>query len=321
MTYREAGVDQDAADALIPIYAELAAKTGSDDAGGFAGLLPLDEVLRRGYKRPALAASTDTVGTKIDLLRRAGHHRTAGWDCVAMNVDDVVCSGAEPLLFVDCIATEHLDAEEAKEIVTGVAEGCIEAGCRLIGGETAQLPGLLTPGAYEVMGACIGVVDLDRAWGRHRVREGDAIVGLAASGLHSNGYSLVRHVLGDDAPPPDLLEPTAIYARKLLALADEVEVHAAAHITGGGIPGNAGRPLPKDLGARIDLSAWPRPEIYEWLSARGVSEDELRNTFNLGLGMLVVTPDGPRAADVLGKLGVSSWVVGAVTRGPGVELT
>ena len=320
-SYRDAGVDQDAADALIPIYAELAAKTGSgDDTGGFAGLLPLDEVLRRGYKRPALAASTDTVGTKIDLLRRAGHHRTAGWDCVAMNVDDVVCSGAEPLLFVDCIATERLDPDEAKEIVTGVAEGCIEAGCRLVGGETAQLPGLLTPGSYEVMGACIGVVDLDEAWGPHRVSEGDAIVGLEASGLHSNGYSLVRRVLGDDEPSPALLAPTAIYARKLLALVDEVEVHAASHVTGGGIPGNAGRALPKHLGARIDVSAWPRPEIYDWLADRGVSEDEIRNTFNLGLGMLVVTPDGSRAVGVLQGLGVTAWVVGDVARGPGVGL-
>jgi phosphoribosylformylglycinamidine cyclo-ligase len=315
VTYREAGVDQDAADALIPIYAELAAKTGSDDAGGFAGLLPLDEVLRRGYKRPALAASTDTVGTKIDLLRRAGHHRTAGWDCVAMNVDDVVCSGAEPLLFVDCIAAERLDPEEAKEIVTGVAEACIESGCRLVGGETAQLPGLLTPGSYEVMGACIGVVDLDQAWGPQRVREGDAIVGLAASGLHSNGYSLVRRVLGDDEPPGFLLTPTAIYARKLLALADAVEVHAAAHVTGGGIPGNVGRALPDGLGARIDTTAWPRPAVYDWLAERGVSEGEMDATFNRGLGMLVVTPDGERAAAVLKDLGVEAYVVGDVIAG------
>lgn len=320
MTYREAGVDQDAADALIPIYAELAAKTGGEDAGGFAGLLPLDEVLRRGYARPALAASTDTVGTKIDLLRRAGHHRTAGWDCVAMNVDDVVCSGAEPLLFVDCIATERLDPEEAKEIVTGVAEACIESGCRLVGGETAQLPGLLTPGSYEVMGACVGVVDLDRAWGPRRVREGDVIVGLEASGLHSNGYSLVRRVLGDDEPAGELLTPTAIYARKLLALADEVEVRAAAHVTGGGIPGNAGRALPRSLGARIDLSAWPRPTIYDWLSNRGVSEDEIRVTFNLGLGMLVVVPDADAALRVLNDLGVTGWAVGVVTSEPGVDL-
>ena len=313
-SYREAGVDQDAADALIPIYAELAAKTGSGaEAGGFAGLLPLNEVLRPGVKRPALAASTDTVGTKIDLLRRAGHHRTAGWDCVAMNVDDVVCSGARPLLFVDCIATERLDPDEAVEIVTGVAEACIESGCRLVGGETAQLPGLLTPGSYEVMGTCIGVVDLDEAWGPHRVREGDAIVGLEASGLHSNGYSLVRRVLGGDDPPDFLLTPTAIYARQLLALGDEVEVHAAAHVTGGGIPGNVGRALPEGLEPDIDFQAWPRPEVYDWLADRGVSELEMLRTFNLGVGMLVVTPDGAEAASMLTSLGVRAWVIGQVT--------
>jgi phosphoribosylformylglycinamidine cyclo-ligase len=310
-SYRDAGVDQDAADSLIPIYAELAAKTGAE-GGGFAGLLPLGEVLTRGYERPALAASTDTVGTKIDLLRRAGHHRTAGWDCVAMNVDDVVCTGAEPLLFVDCIATERLDPDEAAEIVAGVAEGCIEAGCRLVGGETAQLPGLLTSGAYEVMGTCIGIVDLEAAWGPHRVRAGDAIVGLAASGLHANGYSLVRRVLGDEEPPDFLLSPTAIYARKLLALADDVEVHAAAHVTGGGIPGNVGRALPTGLEPDIDFRAWPRPKVYEWLADRGVSELELLATFNLGIGMLLVMPDAAAAIARLAAAGVDAWVIGEV---------
>jgi phosphoribosylformylglycinamidine cyclo-ligase len=317
-SYRESGVDQDAADALVPIYAELAAKThGGDDpgdVGGFAGVFPLADVLRRGYARPALAASTDTTGTKIDLLRRAGHHRTAGWDCVAMNVDDVVCCGAEPLLFVDCIATERLGANEAAEIVTGVAEACIESGCRLVGGETAQLPGLLTPGAYEVMGTCIGIVDLDAAWGPHRVREGDALVGLASSGLHSNGYSLVRLILertGED-PTPELLTPTAIYARKLLALAEEVEVHAAAHITGGGIEGNLHKAVPKGLDAEIDYAAWERPGVFGWLAERGVPEKEMRTTFNLGVGMIVVTPDGEAAVEALSKLGLDAFVVGEV---------
>jgi phosphoribosylformylglycinamidine cyclo-ligase len=310
-SYREAGVDQDAADGLIPAFAELAAKTGAQ-GGGFAGLLTLDEVLARGYARPALAASTDTVGTKIELLRGAGHHRTAGWDCVAMNVDDVVCTGAEPLLFVDCIATERLDPREATEIVTGVAEGCVESGCKLVGGETAQLPGLLTPGAYEVMGTCVGVVDLDRAWGPQRVRAGDAIVGLAASGLHSNGYSLVRRVLAGDEPPDFLLTPTVIYARKVLALAEDVEVHAAAHVTGGGIPGNVGRALPAGAEPDIDFRAWPRPEVYDWLSDRGVSELEMLATFNLGIGMLVITPDADDAIRALAAVGVESWAIGAV---------
>jgi phosphoribosylformylglycinamidine cyclo-ligase len=315
-SYREAGVDQDAADALIPRYAAEAARTRRServqDIGGFAGLFSLEDLSSRGYKRPALALSTDTTGTKIELLRKAGLHRTAGWDCVAMNVDDVVCCGAEPMLFVDCIATERLDTDEASEIVGGVADACVEAGCELVGGETAQLPGLLAPGAYEVMGTCVGIVDLDKAWGPHNVCEGDDIVALAASGLHSNGFSLVRRVLGDDDPPQGLLAPTAIYARKLLALAEEIEIHAAVHVTGGGIEGNLPRALPDGLGAHVDLSTWERPGIYDWLSERGISEEEILATFNLGAGMLVVTPEGARASEVLSSAGVSAWVAGRV---------
>ncbi len=323
-SYREAGVDQDAADALVPRYAAEVARTRRSpriaDVGGFAGLFALDVVLAKGYKRPALALSTDTTGTKIELLRQAGLHRTAGWDCVAMNVDDVVCSGAEPLLFVDCIATERLDPEEAVEIVAGVADACVESGCELVGGETAQLPGLLAPRAYEVMGTCVGIVDLDEAWGPQRVRAGDDIVALASNGPHSNGFSLIRRVLGEDSPPEGLLVPTAIYARKLLALADDVEVRAVAHVTGGGIADNLARVLPDGLGATVDLSTWDRPPIFEWLAERGISEDEMRATFNLGIGMLVITPDGRRAIGALDSLGVSAWVAGEVGTGDGVVL-
>jgi phosphoribosylformylglycinamidine cyclo-ligase len=319
-SYRDAGVDQHAADALIPRYAAEAARTRVVshvvDIGGFAGLFPLEDLLERGFSRPALALSTDTTGTKIDLLRRAGLHRTAGWDCVAMNVDDVVCCGAEPMLFVDCIATERLDPDEAVEIVAGVADACVESGCELVGGETAQLPGLLSPGAYEVMGTCVGVVDLDKAWGPHRVQVGDDIVGLASNGVHSNGFSLVRRVLGDDDPPQGLLAPTAIYARKLLSLSDQVEVRAAAHVTGGGLADNLARALPKDHGATITVDCWDRPGIFDWLASRGISEEEMRATFNLGVGMIVVTPSGARAVEVLGELGVSSWVIGEVEEGP-----
>jgi phosphoribosylformylglycinamidine cyclo-ligase len=322
-SYRDAGVDQDAADALIPRYAAEAARTRRtermSEVGGFAGLFSLSDLAERGYARPALALSTDTTGTKIELLRRAGLHRTAGWDCVAMNVDDVVCCGAEPLLFVDCIATERLDPNEAAEIVGGVADACVEAGCELVGGETAQLPGLLVPGAYEVMGTCVGVVDADGVWGPQRVSEGDDVVVLAASGLHSNGFSLVRRVLGDDDPPQGLLAPTAIYARKLLVLAEEVDVHAAVHVTGGGIAGNLPRALPDGVGADVDLSTWERPGIYEWLAGRGVTEDEMQATFNLGAGMIVLTPDGTKATEILAGLGVSAWVAGRVG-GSSVEI-
>jgi phosphoribosylformylglycinamidine cyclo-ligase len=326
-TYRDAGVDQDAADALIPRYAAEAKRTRRAgrrvEIGGFAGLFSIADLAERGYTKPVLALSTDTTGTKIELLREAGEHRTAGWDCVAMNVDDVVCVGAEPLVFVDCIAIERLDPDEAAEIVAGVADGCVEAGCELVGGETAQLPGLLAPNAYEVMGTCVGVVDEDRAWGPHRVRDGDDVVAIASNGVHSNGFSLVRKVLAstDAAPPPGLLAPTAIYARKLLALAQEVQVNAAAHVTGGGIADNLARVLPDGFGADVDLSTWQRPGVFEWIAEHGaVSEDVMRATFNLGVGMLVLTRDGRRASDVLSRLGLSAWVAGEVSSATGVRL-
>lgn len=324
-TYRDAGVDQDAADALIPRFAAEAARTRRSEprveAGAFAGLFSIGDLGSRGYEHPVLALSTDTTGTKIEVLQRAGLHRTAGWDCVAMNVDDVVCVGAEPLVFVDCIAIERLEADHAAQIVAGVADGCVEAGCELIGGETAQLPGLLVPGAYEVMGTCVGVVDRDRTWGPHRVRDGDDVVAIASSGPHSNGFSLIRRVLASAAaePPAGLLAPTAIYARKLLALADDIDVHAAAHITGGGIADNIARVVPAGSGAVIDLATWERPAVFEWIAEHGpVSEEEMRATFNLGIGMAVVTPDGRRAVDALHALGLSSWICGEVRPGDGV---
>jgi phosphoribosylformylglycinamidine cyclo-ligase len=320
-TYRDAGVDQEAADALIGAYAAEAARTRGNQRpiaiGGFAGLFSIEDLAERGYANPVLAFSTDTTGTKIDLLRRAGLHRTAGWDCVAMNVDDVVCVGAEPLAFVDCIAIERLDPAEAKEIVAGVADGCVAAGCELVGGETAQLPGLLAPSAYEVMGTCVGVVDRDRAWGPHRVRDGDDIVALASSGPHSNGYSLVRRVLAstDAEPPSGLLAPTAIYARKLLSLAESVEVRAAAHITGGGIADNVARAMPDGLVGRVDRDTWDVPPVFAWLQEHGDLTDEVMvSTFNLGIGMIVITPDGNRAVDALTELGLSSWVCGEARR-------
>lgn len=326
-TYRDAGVDQDAADALIPRYAAEAARTRRSQrrvkVGGFAGLFSIGDLAERGYTDPVLAVSTDTTGTKIELLREAGLHRTAGWDCVAMNVDDVVCVGAEPLLFVDCIATERLDPDEAAEIVAGVADGCVEAGCELVGGETAQLPGLLAPAAYEVMGTCVGVVDRERAWGPHRVGDGDDIVAIASTGPHSNGYSLIRQVLAsaDAQPPAGLLAPTAIYARKVLALAEQVDVRAAAHITGGGIADNVARVVPEGLGATIDLSTFQRPAIFDWIAEHGgLSDEVMRSTFNLGIGMVVLTPDGRTAVDALGALGLSSWVCGEVRAGAGVTL-
>ncbi|MGH2758316.1 MAG: phosphoribosylformylglycinamidine cyclo-ligase [Actinomycetota bacterium] len=325
-SYRESGVDQDAADALVPIFAKHAARTRrlevAGDVGGFAGLFSLADLAERGYDRPALVVSTDGVGTKVELLREAGQHRTAGWDAVAMNADDVVCAGAEPLVFVDYVSIEKLDPDVVAEIVAGVADGCVEAGCALLGGETSQHPGAMLPGGYDVVGTCVGVVDVDRVWGPDRVRAGDDVVALASNGLHANGYALVRRLLeaSGASAGDELLAPTAIYARKVLALAEQVEIHAAAHVTGGGIPGNLARALPDGLGATVELSSWERPPVFDRLAEQGVSEDELRSTFNLGAGMLVLTPDGSSAVAVLSDLGVSAWVAGRVAAGSGVEL-
>jgi phosphoribosylformylglycinamidine cyclo-ligase len=319
-TYRDAGVDQDAADALVPRLAKHAARARRievvGDLGSFAGLVSLEDLEERGYVRPALAVGIDGVGTKVDLLREAGEHRTAGWDCVAMSVDDVVCSGAEPLLFCDYIAIERFDPDVVEEIVAGVADACVESGCALVGGETAQHPGLMISGGYDVAGACVGVVDLDRTWGPHRVRAGDDLVAIGSNGLHANGFSLVRKVLEqtDEASPPGLLAPTAIYARKLLALAEEVDVRAASHITGGGIASNLARALPDGLGAIVDMSTWERPPVFDWIAEHGaIAEDEMRATFNLGVGMLVVTPDGRSASEVLSRFGLSAWIAGEVS--------
>lgn len=313
-TYRDSGVDQAGADALVTRFAKHAARTkrleGVGDLGGFGGMFSLGFLRDRGHARPALVVSTDGVGTKTELLRRAGRHDVAGWDAVAMNADDVVCAGAEPLLFVDYISIERLDPGVVEAIVSGVADGCVEAGCELAGGETSQHPGVMLPETYDVVGTCVGVVDLDRAWGPDRVRAGDAIVGLPASGPHANGFSLVRSVLAEDElPPAGFLEPTAIYARRVLAAAQRAEVHAAAHVTGGGIAGNLERVLPDGLGARVETAAWPRPSYLDWLVERGVAEDDLRATFNLGLGMLIVTPepdafDGPVVGEVIAASGV-----------------
>ncbi len=325
-TYREAGVDQQAADALVPIFAKLAARTARpevlDEVGGFAGLFSLERIAERGYRRPALVCSTDGVGTKVELLRAAGMHHTAGWDAVAMNVDDVVCCGAEPIFFVDYVSVDRLDPRVMEEIVGGVADGCAEAGCALVGGETSQHPGLLPEGGYDVVGTCVGLVDLDRLWGPGRVRAGDAIVGLASSGLHANGFALVRMLAEREGieVPPELLAPTAIYARAILEAASRVEVGAVAHVTGGGIAGNLARVLPEGLGADVDTAAWHRPEVFGWLSDRGVDEQTLRDTFNLGLGMLVVTRDPEGLIDAFRGSGEEAFEVGRITDAPGVGL-
>jgi phosphoribosylformylglycinamidine cyclo-ligase len=332
--YARAGVDLEAAKTAVERIGRLSAGTRRpevrDGAGGFAGLFDI------GAGR-LLAASTDGVGTKLEIARRAGRLETVGIDLVAMCADDVVCAGAEPLFFLDYLAMGAIVPEDVTRIVAGVAEGCRRAGCALLGGETAEHPGVMDPGEFDLAGACVGMVDEADVLGPARVREGDVLVGLAATGLHSNGYSLVRSAVVDagvlaldDVPAElgrsladELLEPTAIYAPLVLRLAGASRVAAAAHITGGGLVGNVPRVLPEGLGATIRRGSWAEPAVFELVRrAAAASDDDMFATFNMGIGMvLVVRRDASQS--VIGRAareGTPAFEIGEVVAGAGVSL-
>jgi phosphoribosylformylglycinamidine cyclo-ligase len=326
VSYADAGVDLGAADRSVELLTEVLQRATRPEVlggiGGFGGMFALD-VSR--YREPVLVSSTDGVGTKLELARQLGVYDTVGRDLVAMVVDDLVVSGAEPLFFNDYLSVGKLDPDRVAALVRGIAEGCADAGCALVGGETAEHPGLLGLDEFDLAGFGVGVVERDRLLGPHLVREGDVLVAMASSGVHSNGYSLVRRIVagldltaehGLDRPLGEtLLQPTRIYALDCLALADATEVHAFCHVTGGGLPGNLPRVLPDDLGASVDVSSWTWPPVFEWLREHGPVEDaEMWRTFNCGVGMVAVLPpdavDG--ALDVLDDRGVPGWVLGAV---------
>jgi phosphoribosylformylglycinamidine cyclo-ligase len=270
--------------------------TGAEAFGGFAGLYPLDD-------RRLLAASTDSVGSKLMLARRAGKLRWAGMDLAAHCIDDVVCSGADPLFLLDYVAANRIDDEQVVELVEGAAEVCRAAGCALIGGETAELPGIYQPGELDFAGTCVGVVDRDSVIDGTRCEAGDVVVGLPSSGLHTNGFSLVRELLGDeDIDAELLLTPHRLYLDEVRDLRARADVRALAHVTGGGILGNLSRVLPDGLEPRIDWDSWERPPVFAWLADRGVAEDELRRVFNVGIGMCAVVPAAPDGALVIGQL-------------------
>jgi phosphoribosylformylglycinamidine cyclo-ligase len=329
LTYKDAGVDIDAGNALVERIKPAVRATHRPGVlsgiGGFGGLFEIPA----GYSRPVLVAGTDGVGTKLKLAIETGRHDTVGIDLVAMCVNDVIVQGAEPLFFLDYYATGHLDVEVATSVIEGIAAGCRQAGAALLGGETAELPGFYEGGEYDLAGFCVGVVEYDRIIDGARVAPGDAIVGIASSGLHSNGYSLARKVLQRSGAGPDallegrslveqLLAPTRIYVKPLLALLDEVEVHAMAHITGGGLPENLPRVLPDNATAVIDTSSWRRPAVFDWLQAEGgIADAELYRTFNCGLGMAVVLPAGQaqRAIALLQAQGEHAWLAGQVEAG------
>jgi phosphoribosylformylglycinamidine cyclo-ligase len=339
VSYADAGVDLEAADRSVELLAGVLGRATRPEVlggiGGFGGLFALD-VAR--YREPVLVSSTDGVGTKVDLARRLGVLDTVGRDLVAMVVDDLVVTGAEPLFFNDYVSVGELDPERVAELVRGIAGGCADAGCALVGGETAEHPGLLAADEFDLAGFGVGVVERDAILGPERVREGDVLVAMASSGPHSNGYSLIRRIVdgldlaehhGLDRPLGEvLLEPTRIYALDCLALLAEVEVHALCHVTGGGLPGNLPRVLPAHLAAEVDVDGWERPSVFRWLQQHGpVTDDEMWRTFNCGVGMVAVVPPdvAEHAVAALERRGVPGWRLGVVTphedRRPRVRLT
>lgn len=328
-TYKEAGVDIEAGDALVERLKPLAARTRRPEVlsgvGGFGGLFAIPPGK---YRSPVLVSGTDGVGTKLKLAFAMDRHDTVGIDLVAMSVNDVLTSGAEPLFFLDYFATAKLDVAKAEQVVGGVARGCELAGCTLLGGETAELPGFYATGEYELAGFCVGVVERDAIIDGRAIEPGDRVVGVASSGLHSNGYSLARRILekrqlGYDATVdglalgPALLEPTRIYVKDVLSLLPKAQVKGLAHITGSGLPGNLPRCLPPRLRAVLRESAWKRAPIFDVLqSLGGVARDEMFSTFNMGLGLtLVVSPaEVPRVLEHFQQRGVEAWEVGEVER-------
>jgi len=296
-TYEAAGVSLATADSIVERLRAAVESTGTTGFGAFAGLFPLDD-------GRLLAASTDGIGTKLILARRAGRLRTAGADLAAHCIDDVICTGAEPLFFLDYVAGHRVKLEQVAELVEGAAEVCRAARCALLGGETAEMPGVYREAELDFAGTCVGIVDRDRLIDGSRVEAGDVVLGLPSSGLHTNGYSLVRKLVGDgDFDAELLLAPHRLYLDEVRALREQADVRALAHVTGGGILGNLTRVLPEGRGVEIDWGSWERPSVYAWLTEQGVGEEEQRRVFNVGIGMCAVVPEGDAGAGkVIGRV-------------------
>jgi phosphoribosylformylglycinamidine cyclo-ligase len=295
-TYAAAGVSLATADSVVERLRAAVESTGAAGFGHFAGLYPLDE-------RRFLTASTDGVGSKLMLSRRAGRLRWAGMDLAAHCIDDVLCVGAEPLFLLDYVAAAHLELEQVTELVEGAAAVCREAGVLLVGGETAELPGVYRDEELDFAGTCVGIVDRDAVIDGSRCAPGDAVVGFPSSGIHTNGFSLVRAIVGDDDFDADLLlAPHTLYVDEVRTLRAQADVKALAHVTGGGLLGNLSRVLPDGIEAHIDWTAWERPRVFDWLAEQGVAEEEARRVFNLGIGLAAVVAEPPPGALVIGEL-------------------
>jgi phosphoribosylformylglycinamidine cyclo-ligase len=324
LSYRDAGVDIDAGDALVEAIKPFAKRTMRPEVlagiGGFGALCRIPKK----YRQPVLVSGTDGVGTKLKLAFELNKHDTVGIDLVAMSVNDVLVQGAEPLFFLDYFACGKLEPGVAAQVIRGIARGCELAGCALIGGETAEMPGMYPEGEYDLAGFCVGVVEKSRILDGRSIRPGDAILGLASSGPHSNGYSLIRKIISLSKPPSmqALFEPTRIYVKSILKALKKVPIKGLAHITGGGLTGNVPRILPRKTRAVIRQASWPRPEVFQWLQRAGnVAEDEMHRVFNCGIGMVVVVAakDAKRAAGALRAAGETVYEIGAVERSPGAE--
>jgi phosphoribosylformylglycinamidine cyclo-ligase len=334
MTYRDAGVDIDAGNEVVErikpaIRRTLRPEVLGGGIGGFGGLFDLSDK----YREPVLVSGTDGVGTKLILAKQLNRHDTIGIDLVAMCVNDVLVQGAEPLFFLDYFATGKLDVATTVDVVGGIARGCEIAGCALIGGETAEMPDMYPPGEYDLAGFTVGAVEKAKLIDGSRVRAGDLLIGIASSGPHSNGYSLIRKILARAGNPLDLdlggvkladalMEPTRIYVKPVLELLSTHDIHAMAHVTGGALVEKIIRVVPKPLGLEIDASAWPLPPVFDWLQREGnVSREEMWRTFNCGIGfVLMVAPDAVAAIDAnLDRLGLAHWRIGQVTTATGDE--
>ena len=332
LNYKDAGVDIAAGNALVERIKPIAAKTRTAGVmaglGGFGSLfeLPLDR-----YKNPVLVSGTDGVGTKLKLAIDSGIHNTVGIDLVAMCVNDIVVQGAEPLFFLDYFATGKLDVNTAAAVIEGIGKGCELAGAALVGGETAEMPNMYADGDYDLAGFCVGIVEKLEMLDGSKVSEGDKLIGLASSGAHSNGYSLIRKIIERNQVSLDepfdgktlgetLLAPTRIYVKSLLSLIKQIPVHALAHITGGGLTENLPRVIPDGLDAQIDLNAWQFPAIFDWLQSNGnVSQTDMLLTFNCGVGMIVcVAPEDETATlNLLHELGEQAFTIGKIVTGEG----
>lgn len=326
LSYRDAGVDIDAGNALIDRIKPIAAATRRsgmlDGLGGFGALFEIP----KNYKDPVLVSGTDGVGTKLKLAIDLGLHDSIGIDLVAMCANDLIVQGAEPLFFLDYFATGKLDLDTATEVIKGIGHGCELAGCALIGGETAEMPGMYKEGDYDLAGFCVGAVERDGIIDGSKVTAGDVLIGLESSGPHSNGYSLIRKIIevsgarldddfGDSTLGQTLLAPTHLYVKPLLELCRLIDVHAMAHITGGGLTENLPRVLPENAAARIDTSSWQRPAVFDWLQQHGNVEDsEMYRTFNCGIGMVVcvAAADADKALEILSDSGEQAGRIGEI---------